>query len=467
MRAGGWVIAALLATGCVGNEAYRLTKPVLHESLTSNEIDETVVDDTPWPYKMAFIEFDDRGEMFHRSELSATIAAIESAKRTAAESTARVTAMVSGARLDTCQTRPDLCEPGPLVVTFVHGWKNNAQLDNGNVWGFRRILAGLSWQFNGSLRDELFTKLSHDAKARGTTPPSREALRALTVPVVGVYIGWRGAVISAPILKEFTFFDRHVKSQNVSGAHMVEALLRVLQAAKGSDYSQPGVSVLIGHSFGGAVLETAIAQPMMNTLLNTSSGEKIHWPATLTVLINEAQEATRSYQLIESLHTNIPRDDDGACRPPTEPPVVISVSSVADYATRAAFPAAQSIVRPLNSLRRYDDPNQPNFLGFTRQTPMFLGTTAHLDPFRSHLFGPATDPDIAAAATACPPVVDAFFGGHQYLLVEKPHATNRTPYWVMRIPASLVPDHSTIFTPAFTNLLTTMIYTVTTGKSAP
>jgi hypothetical protein len=39
------------------------------------------------------------------------------------------------------------------------------------------------------------------------------------------------------------------------------------------------------------------------------------------------------------------------------------------------------------------------------------------------------------------------------VIVEKPGALNQTPYWVMELPPSLVPDHSTIFTPQFRNVL--------------
>ena len=123
-----------------------------------------------------------------------------------------------------------------VVAVFVHGWKNNASEKSGNVWGFRQVLAGLSKSFGKR-------------------------------PLVGVYIGWRGAVLSPPLLKEFTFFDRQQKSQSVSGGHMVETLLKILQAAKGVDYAEPlessAATVLIGHSFGGAVLETALTQTIV------------------------------------------------------------------------------------------------------------------------------------------------------------------------------------------------------------
>jgi hypothetical protein len=450
------VLLALAVTpACVGNKAYRTQTPVLHETLQTRQFDPTQDDDAEWPFTMAFIEFDDRGEMFSRTQLERATAEIAAAKTVAAQQSGEIRKRIAAAGLDLCERRPELCVANPVVVVFVHGWKNNASEGSGNVWGFRQVLAGLSMQFTLGLQEEIRSAVSS---------PDRLDLRGLSVPVVGVYIGWRGAVVKVPILKEFTFFDRHVKSQNVPNAHMVEALLKVMQAAKGRDYQEPTISVLIGHSFGGAVLETAITQPLMSMLLHSISDRApVTWPATLTMLLNEAQEATRSYQLIEALHANLP--DPGPCPTPSpaQRPVIVSITSSADYATRAFFPAAQSLSRPFNSLRTYET---ENFLGFRRQTPMFLGTTAHLGAFHSHVMGPADDPDVVQAVARCRPLVTTTIGTTTYHIVEKPEAKNRTPYWVMHMPPALVPDHSTIFTASFVNLLTTMIYQVTTPPQA-
>ena len=48
------------------------------------------------------------------------------------------------------------------------------------------------------------------------------------------------------------------------------------------------------------------------------------------------------------------------------------------------------------------------------------------------------------------------------MVVEKPGALNRTPYWVTHMPPNVVPDHSTIFTPVFRKFLTVLIKQVTT-----
>src|SRR5687767_2398111 len=71
------VLLALAVTpACVGNKAYRTQTPVLHETLQTRQFDPTQDDDAEWPFTMAFIEFDDRGEMFSRTQLERATAEI-------------------------------------------------------------------------------------------------------------------------------------------------------------------------------------------------------------------------------------------------------------------------------------------------------------------------------------------------------------------------------------------------------
>jgi hypothetical protein len=426
------------ATSCVGNKAYRTclgtpsgqpcSKPsVLREKLTTKDFDREMaactgpcpscVRDCEWPYELAFVEFDDRGEMFDRRQLAAAVDTITRAKANAPAGTQ------------------------PVVAVFIHGWKNNASESSGNVWGFRQILAGLSLEY----------------KVPGG-PFS---------PVVGVYIGWRGAVVSAPLLKEFTFFDRHGKSQNLPGPHMSEALVKIMQAAKGRNFEDPTMSVLIGHSFGGAVLETALSETIATLVTEAqSTGTPIRWPADLIMFLNEAQEATRSYQLIESLIANVSERE--ACLPAgtsqtMQAPAIISVSSTGDSATRVAFPAVQSLARPFNSLRKY--PEGGNAVGIGSQTSMFFRTTAHMGEFQSHLVRRYEPAELDALGSACKPTLRFTLTGKPtidsdapgYALIEKPGTKNRTPYWVFQVPPDVVPDHSTIFTPVFRSFLVTLI----------
>jgi hypothetical protein len=72
----------------------------------------------------------------------------------------------------------------PVVVVFIHGWKNNADRDerhrNGNVVGFEGVLE--------YLRQSVY-------------PQS---------PVIGIYIGWRGDLVPPywPARRQLSYFNR-------------------------------------------------------------------------------------------------------------------------------------------------------------------------------------------------------------------------------------------------------------------
>lgn len=483
------LIALCAVSGCVGNKAYRVhydkpgpprVDPVFSEEILGRQFDPPT--DKPeflekrWPYRLAFIEFDDRGEMFDRKQLEQVLDTIQEIKNSAAQQTqnARKEAQSNGVACPK-EENPDL---QPVVAVFVHGWKNNASERSGNVWGFRQLLGGFSYQF------------SHPVCPNGDPRQTPNQ-----VPVLGIYIGWRGAVLSPPLLKELTFYDRRDKSQNLPNAHMVEALVKIMRTAKGNDFKGDTISILIGHSFGGAVLETALTQTLENRIVEAPPHGKIYWPADLIVFVNEAQQATQSYQLIESLMENvdprppctcadakalpIPQVAPGSSQTalpeptPTPPPPqlarIVSITSTGDAATGVAFPLAQGLSRPFNSLRTY--PKKPNRLGLKRQTPMYLKTTAHLTEFQSHVFGENNDPGVHDALNLCEPAFDiemkSLLGPKKhYLIVERPGAPNRTPYWVMQMPPSIVPDHSTIFTSAFRNVLVLFLSRNTLGSDA-
>jgi hypothetical protein len=54
-----------------------------------------------------------------------------------------------------------------------------------------------------------------------------------------------------------------------------------------------------------------------------------------------------------------------------------------------------------------------------------------------------------------------------YPIVEKPRALNRTAYRVLHMPATVVPDHSTIFSPVFRNFLVSLLNRSLMSPSRP
>jgi hypothetical protein len=102
---------------------------------------------------------------------------------------------------------------GALIVTFVHGWRHNADFDDGNIKDFRRLLYGLqgieSYKALGAAAGAATRRQAggkHDAtwpmpySAFPGTPndDGRAILKALGAElrprrVIGVYVEWRGA----------------------------------------------------------------------------------------------------------------------------------------------------------------------------------------------------------------------------------------------------------------------------------
>ena len=89
---------------------------------------------------------------------------------------------------------------------------------------------------------------------------AREADRDNPVPVVGVYIGWRGKSLRGPSFFTFLWYwsRRNAANRVGEGRTLTDVLNHVIERTNaGSDRSRV---VLVGHSFGARVLEHAIEQ---------------------------------------------------------------------------------------------------------------------------------------------------------------------------------------------------------------
>ena len=380
-------------------------------ALTPNSSQPDVVDATCTPVGkacLAFLEFDDMGESWDRRQLPEAIAMIERA---------------------TSLPRP------PVVVVFIHGWKNNADRDerhrNGNVVGFEGILE--------YLRHSVY-------------PQS---------PVIGIYIGWRGDLIPPywPARRQLSYFNRENAAIRVPGPSLTTALVTVATTAH---QRNPGSYVLmIGHSFGALVLERALSQAMADYALRaatdtstTSTTRDGGW-ADLVTYINSAAAANEGKQMLDLLKNRtvfLTRDDTGRDYPH---PLFLSVSSLGDAATRFALPVGHGpsflVHKSTGSFRSYgaaDAPQPP----VTAQSAYFTSTVAHMQALQSHT---------VAEGTACtedstplsPAVSFTLPNAKTYQLCEKSGRWNDTPYWAMQIPASIVRDHSSIFTEDFVKLM--------------
>jgi hypothetical protein len=443
-------------------------------------------------YYLGFVEVDEFGEMFNRNQLVHALNLIRTAKENSQTKVRSADGTVSSTH-------------NVIVVTFIHGWKNNASDSSGNVWGFRDALGDIAKTLSDAFEDR---------RKAGNTLPGEEP-----EPVVGIYIGWRGAVTNLGLVKEFTFFNRRDAAARIPGSDLTEMLSEIAHWTKAcipsaetpeqcalNNPEVPGtgsLSVIVGHSFGGLVLERTLTQAVAAQLLSQEAerlerqrrneeqlGGNLVKPVTdLIVLVNEAAPATESKQLLDLLlHHRIQLCVGNEVDPKTgrcmeNQPLFLSITSTGDWATGLTLPIGQgasSLFR--KNFRTYYDPKcddpdhkvdpscnnpDPEKVPIRGQRTYYLHSTAHLPPLFSHFLGPESDPNIQQA------VSDARAAGRdrdvhsfestiidqsthrkkRYYIVPLLKVYNTTPYWVMQMGTEFVPDHSQIFRPEFRQLL--------------
>jgi hypothetical protein len=258
-------------------------------------------------YDLSFIEFTERGNLFDRSSSQRVLSYIQEQAKT---------------------------EQGAAVFVFVHGWKHNAGYNDSNVVQFRQFLS---------------------RAAENSVVGKRK--------VIGLYLGWRGAMTTIPFLKETTYWARKSVAEEVGagGATEIFAKLHQILVAQAHQQDQGRRSeshktelfknsyVIIGHSFGGAIVLSALHDVLLNDLVasnaslsdTTTECKKINRFADALILLNPAIEANKVVLLKEAAARC--RFDD------TQPPLMHILSSDGDTATRIFFPLGEyaNIAAPL------------------------------------------------------------------------------------------------------------------------
>ena len=232
-------------------------------------------------YLLGFVEFDDQGWFYDVGQMKRLLA-----------------------RLDVEAARNDL-----IISVFVHGWKHNAAFCDANVGCFRESLKLLAAQ-------ELRHYPAHPRK------------------VVGIYVGWRGLSNDGPALWEnLSFYSRKSAATHVALGSVRELFARLAAFQKTQNARTDAVHntrlMILGHSFGGLIVYTAVAQALIASAA-TRDQDLVAPFADLVVLVNPAFEASR----FEALHRIAANRD----YPPGQNPVFVAVTSKTDAATGKAFP---------------------------------------------------------------------------------------------------------------------------------
>ena len=257
--------------------------------------------------------------------------------------------------------------------------------------------------------------------------------------------------------------------------------------------AEGNLSVVVGHSFGGLVLEYAITKQMKligdemhaelgkGTTRDVMQLKSLSDFADLVVLINQAAPAANAVSTLIEYRADLeqvnllrpPRKascdagDSQDCKELTRP-LILSVSSETDLATKAVLPVAETIARPPNG-----PPAPPQAMLPPGLTPKKVLTTAaaHTPQLYSHQIVQCTNGDCSPClkldkyyipvSITLPAYAPSNSTGsdekRKYCVARDFNAWNRTPYWIFEIPTAVVPDHGTIFTDRFVDFLTSFL----------
>ena len=326
------------------------------------------------------VEFDDQGLCYDRRQMH------------------MVTAWLNAIRDD-----PEVNDA--IIIAFAHGWKHNGASDDDNLANFCGVLKAVA------------------ARER--------ASEALARPVIGLFIAWRGLSLYGLKLENLTFWDRKQAGARVATGAVRELLGRVRQFRNERAEQGRTVLVIVGHSFGGMIVYSAIAQSLIEAA--ATDGAETPSFANLVVLVNPAFEAVRYlpvHTLLRERHARNPP------LPPQPRPVFVSVTASNDEATGVAFPLGMAFSRVQESA------NTP------KEKEALIHTMGHISWLRTHELTPADSAPID-------PSKQRSFGK---ALLTRTQFGPENPFWTVRAQPEIVNHHSEIFKPAFLEFLQELVF---------
>lgn len=335
----------LLVSGCAAPTAFRTNLlsqneqkdcnfQTAHESSDCSDISPEFSSDGG--YELHFVEFDDQGwEQDVRQKQTGRGNSAEMPLTQTDHLMARLRHLLENEKEDL------------NIILYVHGWKHNAASSDSDVRQLRALLA-------------LQSRLERNANVR----PRR---------VVGIYVSWDGKGLDIPEpLSNITFWTRKGAALRVSRGSTIDLFTRfqALQQYYNGPEKSPECnpdkaagktskrckirSLMVGHSFGAWILYSALQFPIIESLNANrdipDGGQRsiMKRPADLVLLINPAFEAVRYepvHRAAMAHKSKIPLT-----------PILVTVTSTEDEATRFAFPIgrfANSLFEPTATPKEY------------------------------------------------------------------------------------------------------------------
>lgn len=405
--------------GCAQNSAYRTN----YESCTFTKegdcAEHAIQRFAPGQhneYSLGFVEYNDQGQLRQREQMQAVLD-----------------------NYYTIASKDDV-----LLIVFVHGWHHSAEPGDDNIQKFRRLL----------------TKIS-EIESASAGKPGKGKTGNTARKVLGLYAGWRGDSITIPLLKETTFWDRKSTAHDVGLQGVTEVLLKleeIVNVKAGMETKKPkplnSRLVVIGHSFGGAVVYTALQQVLADRFIDSRKTKTYSGDAQgfgdLVVLVNPAFEALRYATLYDiSQH---------GCRRyfPTQLPKMAILTSEDDWATKYAFSIGRffsTFFESHTTLKRHHCTEQGPQELLVDEGTADRNTVGHFKPYLSHHLLPAKTLQARGSDFSYHQLRGSWakqkasgtlnFSGTELIHLGTTRPLN--PYLNIKVDGDLIPDHNDIW----------------------
>ncbi|WP_409313462.1 hypothetical protein [Pseudomonas putida] len=373
-------------------------------------------------YTVGYVELNDQGELFSRAQMNNVLNALQEK---------------AGSN-------------DVLMVVFAHGWNHRAKEGDGNINTFRKVLESAS--------------MTERVDAYNENRKRRE--------VFGVYIGWRGLSLKVPVLEYLTFWDRKNTAAKVGAGDVTELLSRIelikrtKDAIKAQEVAKPLVAscevdrdvacandasmktmsrsdtrlVVIGHSFGGLIVQSAIDRILIDRAIRTGGADSgyqgtIEGFGNLVILINPAFEAQRFNSIFELQKERKVYFSD-------QLPIELVLTSRRDFPTKLAFPVG----------RAFSSVFEKN--GWDLKSLKAIG---HYESFVTHsLSMPAADlknsPQYKKCFTDPEIIAQSWFSGDREgnkhifggLILERNQLAERSPFLNVSVSGDLITGHNDV-----------------------
>jgi hypothetical protein len=317
-----------------------------------------------------------------------------------------------------------------LLLLFVHGWHNDA-----SDYPHKDV--------------ENFTTLLNTIKQ---TTAVRNRYN-----VYGVFLAWRGERVRGPNdainnfispIRNLTFYSCKATASTIADRGFLrDSIYKLTDAARSrkADPLKP-VTVVIGHSFGGLILEEAIANDMSRP--RAGAPAKM---ADLILMLNPASDSIIATITERTFRENPPVTEQNSLEGGAPRPQMISITSETDQATGLAFHIGTSLsnqfrlTRPVSVDGTMVDqkyllthtPGHNDYL--TTHQVEHVGTIAAPgeDPFEHNL---STGEGLTFFTTGAAGKWDVWD-------IHPIQSRTRTPYWIVQVPKPIIAGHGDIFNP--------------------